>query len=262
MKKITESELKSLARRLREYTAVTEDETVPPEQLLKQYDDAISAMKSMLKDNPAVQVSINDLQQKREALIKANPSLAPQTNNNEPPAKKSWNANTLGLGMGMQGKPDLKVQQLQQMLHIEPADGRFGPATQKAVIAKQNELIQRGAKIKADGAWGPRSMQALTDFPDLTPVEPSQDNNKSQPVVNVEVPTGDTSGTAGTDNVKPTPAPAQQPVEKPDYTKTGLTTSDGRPVTSSDGSQVKTGAQRESVGYDEINRIVSLVHYR
>jgi len=64
----------------------------------------------------------------------------------------NYKPGVLHIGMGMPpASPDPKVMELQKKLGIT-ADGRFGPATEKAVKAKQAEI---GAKV--DGAWGPES---------------------------------------------------------------------------------------------------------
>jgi len=66
---------------------------------------------------------------------------------------QQWAPGVLHVGMGMPpASPDPKVMELQKKLGITPADGRFGPGTEKAVKAKQTEI---GAK--PDGAWGPES---------------------------------------------------------------------------------------------------------
>jgi hypothetical protein len=61
-----------------------------------------------------------------------------------------------GPGVLHTGSVGPEVTALQNQLGIKPADGKFGPATKNAVMAKQKEL-----GVTVDGAWGPKSKAAF-----------------------------------------------------------------------------------------------------
>ena len=69
----------------------------------------------------------------------------------QPAAPKQWSKGVLG--MGSQGP---EVEALQKRLGLDPADGKFGPATRQAVIDLQKKL----GVTPADGAYGPQTKAA------------------------------------------------------------------------------------------------------
>lgn len=63
---------------------------------------------------------------------------------------------TLHNGVGTTAHPDARVKRLQTLLHVVPADGAFGPRTDKAVRA-----FQARKHLLVDGVAGPASLRAM-----------------------------------------------------------------------------------------------------
>jgi len=68
-----------------------------------------------------------------------------QSGQPRPAAASQWNPGVLG--MGSNGS---EVEKLQRRLGINPADGKYGPMTKKAV-----EELQKKLGVPVDGAYGP-----------------------------------------------------------------------------------------------------------
>lgn len=183
------------------------------------------------------------------------------------PAPKQWAKGVLG--MGSSGP---EVTELQKRLGLNP-DGKFGPQTRDAVINLQKKL-----GVKADGAYGPQTKAA----------DEKQSSDSSQKVVPpAPTPTTDPMGAddgasimaaAGTSPTAPT-APPSAPVQDdalkyaiqqgikmglPDVSPTSQRIADMAKFYRANPTEIKLKESSDDIGFanDELNRLVSLVHYR
>jgi hypothetical protein len=129
-----------------------------------------------------------------------------------------------------------------------------------AVMKIQQDLIARGAKIKADGVMGPATQAAMKQFPGAQPAaslngQSFADANKAaiaagapaggvQPGANPNI--SDATRQAAQAQVGTTPAPAATAMPIPNAPAPAAP----KPMTA------------ESVQYDDLARLVSLVHHR
>lgn len=178
-----------------------------------------------------------------------------------------------------------------------------GAKPDPAVLKLQQDLIAKGAKIKADGIMGPATQAAQKQFggtpAQAAPGAPDQSDAETKRLAAQNAAAAPAAGQAA--NPTPAAAPAGMTAVGDDEGNTTITRPDGSTmVVGPDGKQIMPGsnpnlpqnkgvfntiknaatgqgdfqkptgfippatnlAVKESTGYDEIQRIVSLIHYK
>jgi peptidoglycan hydrolase-like protein with peptidoglycan-binding domain len=186
-------------RTLREYiNLVTEDTGLTTTQLTPaQYQakmDQTNATRqaqgqAALPVTPANQISTPTTAQTSPVSAPAPAPAAPAAT----PAAKQWQAGVLGTGSS-----GPEVEALQKRLGIA-VDGKFGPATQQAVIALQKKL-----GVSPDGAYGPLTKAAHDKMPQQSarPVTPPTDTNKAEKGQPAYTTANDTTAKPATDTAE------------------------------------------------------------
>lgn len=192
------------------------------------------------------------------------------------PAPKQWATGVLGVGS--QG-PEVKA--LQKRLGI-PDDGSYGPATKQAVIDLQKKL-----GVTADGAYGPQTKAAhdksgqggmTSATPTVSQTAPDQVNqtqqtfNATQGVAQGRIDPNSARGQATiAQPVTPTPpgnpgGAGKNATFTPDQIAAAQEALKDPKISARDKAfytdMIARQTVKETTGYDEVQRIVSLVHYR
>jgi peptidoglycan hydrolase-like protein with peptidoglycan-binding domain len=164
--------------------------------------------------------------------------------------------------------PD-ELKKIQQQLGLKP-DGVMGPKTQAAIVA-----FQQKNGLKADGVIGPKTQAALQGGQGATPTAPAQPQTQTQQNFAA-------AGMAGQEMRTPAEVAASADLKSANNAgniNAGLTPDDPRwkgpkpaaapkaELTPQQQAQnvLQPGmnkVQENAVGYDEVQRIVSLVHYK
>jgi len=257
MKKINESQLLDRVSKLKEYIAVVESE----QQVDEFWNELGQAVGGIAGAATAPVRAVADAGQwvynnAGQLVDKATGAIKQAASDVAQGAQQGWNATDPAklaqavTGGGTAGAPATATK---------PA-AKPAAKPDPAVMKIQQDLIARGAKIKADGVMGPATQAAMKQFPGAQPAaslggQSFADASKAaiaggapaggvQPGANPNI--SDATRQAAQAQVGTTPAPAATAMPIPNAPAPAAP----KPMTA------------ESVQYDDLARLVSLVHHR